>query len=267
MFLRILWILPLLFWNAQAAGPQLGLREGEVLTYRVAYGIFGNAGEIIISAKPETNDKVPCMSVVTTTATRGILRSLYPFRAESDSIFELATGLMKVHTETSASSKKKTNFALEFDHAKSTALYTDFMDSSNDQTITLPPGNAMDLITSLVQTRIWDLKPGESRDINVLFERDLYELTIHAVRYEKVRTALGSFNTLVYEPRMEKTEPKGMFKRGSAVHVWISQDEQRLPVKFEVEFKFGAGVATLLNYEPPTAPPSPAPAPMESKAP
>ena len=51
---------------------------------------------------------------------------------------------------------------------------------------------------------------------------------------------------------MEKTPPKGMFKRGSAVHVWISQDDQKLPVRFEVEFKFGAGVATLLHYEPPT---------------
>jgi hypothetical protein len=45
-----------------------------------------------------------------------------------------------------------------------------------------------------------------------------------------------------------------MFKRGSAVHVWISQDGHRLPVRFEVEFKFGAGVASLIRYEPPTEP-------------
>ena len=51
---------------------------------------------------------------------------------------------------------------------------------------------------------------------------------------------------------MEKTPPKGMFKRGSSVHVWISQDGQRLPVRFEVEFKFGAGISTLVHYEPPT---------------
>jgi hypothetical protein len=69
-----------------------------------------------------------------------------------------------------------------------------------------------------------------------------------------VKTPLGTFDTLVIVPRMEKTPPKGMFKRGSTVRVWISQDERHLPVKFEVEFKFGSGVATLVNYQPPDAP-------------
>jgi hypothetical protein len=251
MFVRLLCLLSLFVVSARAADP-LGLHDGEVLTYRVAYGIFGNAGEIKISANTEINDNAPFLSVVTTTSTRGFLKTVYPFQAQSDSIFDQRTGRMTVHTETSATTKKKTNFALEFNHEKSTAIYTDFTNSANNQTLNLPPGNTMDLITSLVQTRVWNLKPGESRDLNVMFERDVYELTIHALRYEKVRTAMGTFNTLVYEPRMEKTPPKGMFKRGSSVHVWISQDAQRLPVKFEVEFKFGAGVANLIKYQPPT---------------
>jgi hypothetical protein len=80
------------------------------------------------------------------------------------------------------------------------------------------------------------------------------------LRYEKITTRLGSFDTLVLEPRMEKTPPKGMFKRGSNVRVWIAQDERRLPVKFEVEFKFGAGVSTLTDYmEPPVANANPRP--------
>jgi hypothetical protein len=46
-----------------------------------------------------------------------------------------------------------------------------------------------------------------------------------------------------------------MFKKGSAVRVWIAQDDpRRLPVKFEVEFKFGSGVATLVAYQPPASP-------------
>jgi hypothetical protein len=54
---------------------------------------------------------------------------------------------------------------------------------------------------------------------------------------------------------MDKTPPKGMFKRGSAVRVWIAQnDPRRLPVKFEVELKFGSGVATLVAYQPPAPP-------------
>ena len=67
---------------------------------------------------------------------------------------------------------------------------------------------------------------------------------------------IEDFITLVLEPRMEKTPPKGMFKNGSTVRVWISQDERRLPVKFEVEFKIGTGVATLARYDAPPAAPT-----------
>ena len=66
-------------------------------------------------------------------------------------------------------------------------------------------------------------------------------------RYEDLETSFGRFHTLVLEPRMDKTPPKGMFKRGSSVRVWISQDERHLPVRFEVEFKMGTGVATLVG--------------------
>ena len=58
---------------------------------------------------------------------------------------------------------------------------------------------------------------------------------------------------------MDKTTPKGMFKRGSKVRVWIAQDEHRLPVKFEVEFKIGTGTATLETYTPAGAAPAATP--------
>jgi len=50
---------------------------------------------------------------------------------------------------------------------------------------------------------------------------------------------------------MDKTPPKGMFRRGSRARVWITQDARHLPVRFEVEFKFGTGIATLVSYTPP----------------
>ena len=268
-FVRILFLFPLLWVAVNAADADLALEDGEQLTYRVAWGIFGNAGEIKIRAANETNDGAPFLAVTTTTSTRGVLRRLFPFEAQAESIYDRRTSHLTVHTESSASNKKKTNIALEFDHAKHTLLFTDFMDSANNGAYPIPEGNLNDLISSLVQTRKWNLKPGEKRDLNVLFEKDVYELTIHALHYEKVKTSFGTFNTIVYEPRMEKTPPKGMFKRGSAVHVWISQDAQRLPIRFEVEFKFGAGVATLVNYVPPSSvaggPPTTTPPPVATE--
>lgn len=251
--MRRLLFLPFLCASPLLANTQLALRPGEELTYRVSWGLFAHAGEITVAARSETNESKPCTIVTTTTSTRGFLRGLYPFDARAESVFVNDTGRMVVHTEKSAAGKKPTDTLLTFDYEQKLADYRDLVRPEKNQMVKLPAGDPMDLITCLVQTRAWNLKPGEQRDVLVMFEEEPYELTFHALGYETVRTPIGTFNTLVIEPRMEKTAPKGMFKRGSTVRVWIAQDEQRLPVKFEVEFKFGVGVSTLTRYTPPTA--------------
>ena len=226
------------------------LFDGESLTYKVGWGLFLHAGEISISA--QIAPTVPeALCVTTTTATRGVARVLFKFEGRAEALLEAKTGRLLSNIETSRAPNKETKVSVTLDYASLTAHYVNGLNAEKNTTIALPPGDPLDLIMSLVQTRLWNLKPGDQRDALVLFEDEFYDLTIHALRYEDVTTPLGTFNTLVLEPRMEKTPPKGMFKRGSAVSVWISQDERRLPVKFKVEFKFGAGVATLIKYQPP----------------
>ncbi len=245
-------LLSLLLATPAFADQHLALGDGEAFTFRVGFSIFTGAGEIKITSKAELDDKQPCLLVVTTTSTRGFVRNFYPFDARAESVYQLKNGHMVVHTERS-NGKKPTDTTLTFDYAKRTADFRDVVHPDKNQIVSLPPGDPMDLISSLVQARAWKLKPGETIDALVMFEEEPYELTFHAEGYEKVKTSLGTFNTLVLVPKMDKTPPKGMFKRGSTVRVWISQDERHLPVKFEVEFKFGSGVATLVAYEPPTA--------------
>jgi hypothetical protein len=241
---------------APGATPALG--DGEALTYRVGWGIFFHAGEIKIAAHaaPPENGHAR-LQVTTTTATRGFAQALYQFDARGDALFDMQSGRLLSTVETSKSDTKETKNSVLFDYAKSTATYVNEINSAKSATLAMPEGEPMDLIMSLVQTRSWNLKPGEKRDALVIFDDEFYELTIHAEGYEEVTTPLGTFNTLVLVPRMEKTPPKGMFKRGSGVRVWISQDQLRLPVKFQVEFKFGSGVASLETYQLP-APANPA---------
>jgi hypothetical protein len=46
--------------------------------------------------------------------------------------------------------------------------------------------------------------------------------------------------------------PKGMFRKGAEVRVWVSTDRERLPLRFEVSLKVGTAYATLSNYQAPT---------------
>ena len=235
------------------AASALPLRDGEKLTYRVSWAIVPGAGEIKIAAQQENRAQGPVLVVTTTTATRGLARVLLKFNAVARSVFDLGTGkLISLHEETTQEGKISQH-SVTFDHQGRKAVYAGSGNAEKNRPIDIPGGDPTDLMMGLLQTRSWDLKPGQKRDALVLFDDDFYELTIHMARYEDVTTSLGKFRTVVLEPRMDKTPPKGMFRRGSSVRVWIAQDNHRLPVKFEVEFKIGTGTAILEAYEPPPA--------------
>ncbi len=242
------------------------LQDGEQLVYRVSWAIVPGAGEIKIEATREESAAGPRLKVVTTTATRRLARMLLSFDARAESIFDLRTGRLISLQESSTQREKKSQHEVHFDYSAREATYRVLGASEPERKLAMPAGDPMDLIMGLLQTRSWTMKEGESRDALVLFDDDFYEITIHAARFEEVRTSLGTYRTLVLEPRMDKTPPKGMFKRGSSVRVWIAQNDHRLPVKFEVEFKIGTGTATLESYRAAKPTPSLVPPPTSASS-
>ncbi|MDO8544150.1 MAG: DUF3108 domain-containing protein [Opitutaceae bacterium] len=236
--------------DSSPGAPSLPLQHGEKLVYRVSWAVVPGAGEIKIEAHRDPAAPDERLIVTSTTATRRLARMLLPFDATSDSIFDLRTGqLLSLHEKNNHRGKNNAH-NVTFDYTKREATYS--LPGAAARTLPIPGGDPVDLIMGLIETRSWNLKAGGKRDALILFDDDFYELTIHFARHEDVRTPMGTFKTVVLEPRMDKTAPKGMFKRGSKVRVWIAQDAHRLPVKFEVEFKIGTGTATLESYTPPS---------------
>jgi hypothetical protein len=232
------------------SGVETALQAGEELTYSVRWAVLPGAGQIRIAAAEQVSGGSPRLSITTQTETRGVAKMLLTFQARSESIFDLPTGQLVSLRENSVARSKRADYTVNFDHASRRALFTGKPGDAT-QAIEMPEGDPADLITTLMKTRLWDLDVGASRDVLVSYRDEFYELTVHAIRTEQVKTSLGDFETVVLEPRMEKTPPKGMFKRGANVRVWVSRDAARLPVRFQVEFKIGTGVATLVKYQPP----------------
>lgn len=251
----LLLFLPLLAARA-ADAPVLALGDGERLTYKVAWAVLPGAGIITVSAAAATDPTgAPLLRVVSTTATHGLARLILPFDARAESLFDAATGRLLWLGESSSTRKKKASHTVVFDYAKGVADYVNSTDSAKVAPLPIDKGALpTDLITCLMETRRWNLRPGQARDAVVLFDDEFFELTVHALGYETIYTPLGAMNTVVLQPRMERTPPKGMFKRGSTVKVWISKERNPLPVRFRVDFSVGAGTATLADYRPPGPP-------------
>ncbi|HWA27185.1 MAG TPA: DUF3108 domain-containing protein [Lacunisphaera sp.] len=233
------------------AAPFVAIKDGETFTYRVAFGIFGHAGDIVISGKADTSAGQDRIAITATTTTKGFVRGIYQYENNAVALIDRPTGRLLSVKETGAEPKRAINSDFTIDYKTRTATYTDHVRSSRSSALTLPPGgDPIDLISALVQTRDWDLKPGDKRDVVVQFGRDFYAITIHAVGFEEVRTPMGKYKTLVLVPRMDK-DPKGLFKKGGDIKVWIAQDGSRLPVKMQLKLNFGTASLLLSSYQEP----------------
>ncbi|MBI2510557.1 MAG: DUF3108 domain-containing protein [Opitutae bacterium] len=248
MFSR-LFLLLVLSSPILRAAPFTGMVDGERFTYKVGFAIFPHAGDITISAIAEKSPEGRALMRVTTeTASRGIVRGLYEFDNTANVLIDVASGRALSIQESGEDPKRKTDTATTFDYEKRIAHHVDRSRPERTADVTIPAGDPIDLISALVQTRDWNLKPGEKRDVLMVFGRDLYPLSIYAEGYEDVRTPIGKFKTLVLVPRMEK-DPKGLFKKGGEIKVWIAQDGSRLPVKMQLKLKFGTASLLMTKYE------------------
>jgi len=234
----------------------IALGDGERLEFRVAWGILPNAGEIIVTASTERvmGEARANTRVITNIETRGIVRKLYTLEVKGDSLFDGRDGRILTMAMTSTAGNKRTSTKSSFDYTNRLMHFEDLLRPENNATLPLPKAETMDLITALVQTRAWDMKPGDSRPIVAIFEDEFYDLTVTALGYEKVKAPWGEVNALILAPvPTPGTPPKGMFKKDAVVRVWISQDEKRLPVKFQLGLKYGTGTAYLTRHTPPPA--------------
>ena len=233
------------------AAPFTAFRDGESFTYKISFAFFSKAGELDITARHDTHDGAEVVRVSTETSSRGVVRSLYKLDNKAEVVIERRTGRMLWTKESGEDSKRASDTETKFDYAKRIARHEDRVRTERTTDIPIPDGDPLDLISALVQTRDWNLKPGEKRDALVHFGRDLYPLSIHAERYEEVRTPLGKYKALVLVPRMDEKDAKGLFKRGGEIKVWIAQDGSRLPVKMQLKLKYGTASLVLSEHKEP----------------
>jgi hypothetical protein len=233
------------------AAPFVAIQDGESFSYKVGFGIFGHAGDIVISGQNDKTAGQDGIAIRVLTNTQGLVRSFYTYDNNAVALIDRPTGRLLSVKESGAEPKRAIDSEFLLDYEKRIGNFTDRVRTERSVSVPLPEGgDPIDLISALVQTRDWNLKPGEKRDVVVQFARDFYAISIEAEGYEQVHTPMGEYKTLVLVPRMEK-DPKGLFKKGGQIKVWIAQDGSRLPVKMQLKLGFGAATLSLSSYKAP----------------
>jgi hypothetical protein len=98
------------------------------------------------------------------------------------------------------------------------------------------------VVSGLYQLRTMALEPGKTVYIPVSDGKKSVNMKIECQRREEIKTLLGPKKTLLCEIFAFNDV---LYRRPGHVHVWLTDDERRVPVQIEIRLQFTIGTVTL----------------------
>jgi hypothetical protein len=109
------------------------------------------------------------------------------------------------------------------------------------QQVDIPPC-VHDVLGGLMVLRTLHLEPGNNAQIPVSDGKKFVQIRVESQRREEVITAMGPKKTIRYEIFLFNG---ALYKRPGHLHVWLTDDNQRLPVQLQIRLQFTIGTITL----------------------
>jgi hypothetical protein len=104
------------------------------------------------------------------------------------------------------------------------------------------PACVHDVIGGLMVLRNLRLEPGKTAQIPLSDGKKFVQAKVESQRREELKTDLGTFKTIRYEVFVFDNV---LFKRSGHLHVWLTDDDWRLPVQLQVHLQFTIGTITF----------------------
>lgn len=221
--------------------------RGEVLRYKVHYGFINAAeGEIETSGDLHRVNDRPCYRVSVSGRTTGSFDFFLRIRDTWRSYIDTAAILPQKFTRDIAESKYRKKETLDFDHATNTVTVDDSKEKSKKTFQT--PDNVQDLVSGIFFMRTLDFshrKIGEAIKIQGFFDNEVFDFTVTYQGREEIDTKAGTFRCIKLRPKMPDNK---LFKGEDAIKVYLSDDENKIPVLVQAEMFVGSVKLDLYEY-------------------
>jgi hypothetical protein len=211
---------------------------GERLEYRVHYGII-NAAEAIVQVDNnilKINNR-PCYNVKVFGRTTGAFDLITKVRDTWQSYIDTAAIVpQQFYTNKREGGYKNVERAqrFELDDAKQTSYPI--------------PTNVQDVVSGYYYLRTLafeKMKPGQVVAVKAFFEGDVYDMRMKYAGKEKVKTRYGYAKAYKIFPILPNN---GFFEDQNSIRIWVSEDQNKIPLKIEVDLKIGQLSMDLKKY-------------------
>jgi hypothetical protein len=167
------------------------------------------------------------------------------FRVDDDYTVSLGQNLCAQNSLITAhegSRNRETRVTYDAQNRKAIYLEKDLnKNSTTMHDVDIPPC-VHDVIGGLMVLRTLRLDPGKTVQIPVSDGKKFVQVKIESQRREEINTAMGMRKTIRYEIFLFDNV---LYKRSGHLHVWLTDDNSRLPVQLQVRLQFTIGTITF----------------------
>ena len=213
---------------------------GEQLKYKFKYG-FITAAEATLRVK-ESEVKFNNRPVFQLTAegrTAGTFNVFYKVRNRYDSYIDKTNLVPYLYTESIREANYRRNDKARF-YQDQKKIVTNKGNFKGD-------GQTFDIVSAYYFARSLDLakiKAGDKFTMDYFLDDGVTDLTVQYVGKERIKTSMGTFNCLKFSPSIQ---PGRIFRKDSRLYLWITDDNNRIPVRAQVEILVGSVTMELTD--------------------
>ncbi|MCG2612248.1 DUF3108 domain-containing protein [Flavobacterium sp. SM15] len=220
---------------------------GEFFKFRIHYGLV-NAGYATLEVKEAVRNNKKVHHVVGHGYTVGMAKLFFKVEDDYQSMFDKETGkpyqfLRKI--DEGGYTKNQEGF---FNQTKNTVLVKDYKNKT-EKTLSVTE-NVQDIVSSFYYLRnhpkINKMSVGEAIVIDMFFDDEVYKFKLKFLGREDISTKFGTVPTLIFRPYVQSGR---VFKEQESLTVWISDDDNKVPVRIKASLAVGSLKADLEGFK------------------
>lgn len=226
---------------------QDAFQTGEKLKYRLSYSKFLGAGNATMEIKNTTKNGKEALHVVGKGKTTGVISWFFKVKDTYETYFYKENNIAPYRF------KRKIN---EGGYTKNKEIYFDqnnysvlVLNHEKDTSKTFDTqGKVQDLLSSLYYMRNKDISNfvvGQEIVLNVFFDEELMKMKLKFLGRETIKTKFGKIKAAKFMPLVQAGR---VFKEQESVTVWVSDDENKIPLKIKASLAVGSLRADLSKY-------------------
>ncbi|HTD41332.1 MAG TPA: DUF3108 domain-containing protein [Mucilaginibacter sp.] len=212
----------------------VAFKAGEKLSYKMKYGFFTAAeANIRVEDSPVQFDNKPAYHIIAEGKTAGTFDVFYKVRNRYESYIDKNTLQPYFYAENRRESSYRHSDKVTFDHEKKTI-------TAAKGTFPYTSAQVFDFVSAYYFARCLDVSKlhiGQKLDLVYFLEDGIHTMNITYVGKERISCSMGTFNCLKFNPTII---PGRIFRKDSKLYLWITDDNNRIPVKAHVEVVVGS---------------------------